>query len=131
LPAFQAKLKSDANYVFSSSKWEHHEETTIPGCKEFYHSYIHAYNETPSYHTATAYAAGQILEAAIKKTGKLDREKIRLVLLSMDAVSIIGRYGVDKKGKQTKHFNVIVQWQNGKKEVVWPEGLKTANPVFR
>jgi len=128
---FHGKLKSDANYVFSSSQWEHHEETTIPGCKEFYHAYIQGYNEKPSYHAATAYAGGQILEAAIKHTGSIEREKLRAVLLSLDTITVIGRYGVDKKGKQIRHFNVIVQWQNGKKEVVWPEGLKTANPIFR
>ena len=86
-----------------------------PGCNEFYNAYIQGYNEKPSYHAATAYAGGQILEAAIKKAGSLDREKIRVILSSMDAISIIGRYGVDKTGAQIKHFNLIIQWQNGKK----------------
>ena len=112
---FHDKLKSDANYVFSSSQWEHSGGGKTPGCNEFYNAYIHVYNEEPSYHAATAYAGGQILEAAIKKAGSLDREKIRGILLSMDAISIIGRYGVDKQGMQIKHFNIIVQWQNGKK----------------
>jgi branched-chain amino acid transport system substrate-binding protein len=131
MPEFQTNLKSDANYVFSSSQWEHHEETTIPGCKEFYHAYIHAYNETPSYHAARAYTSGQILEAAIKNAQSIERNKLRSVLLSLDTITVIGRYGVDKKGMQAKHFNVIVQWQNEEKKIVWPEGLKTANPVFR
>ena len=84
-----------------------------------------------SYHAATAYASGQILETAIKKAGSLDREKIRVILSSMDTISILGRYGVDKRGMQTKHFNIIVQWQNGKKKVVWPDELKTSDPIFR
>jgi branched-chain amino acid transport system substrate-binding protein len=130
LPAFYAKLKSNVNYVFSSSQWEYGGGKT-PGCKEFYDAYTHAYNEAPSYHAATAYASGQILEAAIEKAGSIDREKIRVILLSMDAISIIGRYGVDKRGMQIKHFNVIVQWQNGVKKVVWPNDLKTAEPAFR
>ncbi|NCO84524.1 MAG: amino acid ABC transporter substrate-binding protein [Nitrospirae bacterium] len=131
MPAFQTNLKSDANYVFSSSQWEYIGGSIIPGCKEFYHAYIHAYNETPSYHTATAYASGQILEAAIKNTGSIEREKLRAVLLSLDTITVIGRHGVDKKGKQIKHFNLIIQWQNEEKKIVWPEGLKTANPIFR
>ena len=128
---FHGKLKSDANYVFSSSQWEHSGGGKTPGCNEFYNAYIQGYNEKPSYHAATAYAGGQILEAAIKKAGSLDREKIRVILSSMDAISIIGRYGVDKRGMQIKHFNLIIQWQNGKKKVVWPEDLKTADPIFR
>jgi branched-chain amino acid transport system substrate-binding protein len=131
LPAFHDKLKSDVNYVFSSSQWEHHGGVKPTGCNEFYNAYIQVYNEKPSYHAATTYAGGQILEAVIKKAGSLDREKIRVILLSMDVISIIGRYGVDRTGLQTKHFNLIIQWQNGKKEVVWPDALKTAEPVFR
>ncbi|MDP2277624.1 MAG: amino acid ABC transporter substrate-binding protein [Nitrospirota bacterium] len=128
---FHGKLKSDANYAFSSSQWEHSGGGKTPGCNEFYNAYIQGYNEEPSYHAATAYASGQILESAIKKAGSLDREKIRVILSSMDAISILGRYGVDKRGMQIKHFNLIIQWQNGKKKVVWPEELKTANPIFR
>jgi len=131
MPAFQANLKSDANYAFSSSQWEHSEETTILGSNEFYHAYTHTYNETPSYHAATAYASGQILEAAIKNARSIERKKLRAVLLSLDTITIMGRYGVDKKGMQIKHISVIVQWQNGEKKIVWPEGLKTANPIFR
>lgn len=133
LPSFRDKLKSDANYAFSASQWEHehHEGARLPGCKEFYDAYLKIYNESPSYHAATAYAGGQLIETAIKKAGRINREKIRLVLLSMDAVSIIGRYSVDRRGMQIKHFNVIVQWQNGAKKVVWPEELRTAEPVFR
>ena len=46
----------------------------------------------------------------------------------MDAISIIGRYGVDKRGMQIKHFNLIIQWQNGKKKVVWPGGPENSRP---
>lgn len=98
LPAFHDKLKSDVNYVFSASQWEHYGGGKTPGCKEFYDAYTHAYNETPSYHAATAYASGQILESAIKKAGSIDKKSIRDMLSSMDTMSIIGRYGVDRTG---------------------------------
>jgi branched-chain amino acid transport system substrate-binding protein len=55
----------------------------------------------------------------------------RDILSAMDTMTIIGRYGVDRTGMQIKHFNLIIQWQNGKKEVVWPEELRTAKPVFK
>ena len=131
MQAFYDKLKTSADYVFSASMWEHHSGLKVPGCSEFYEAFMKTYREEPSYHAATAYAGGQILESAIKKAGSIDREKIRVILLSMDAINIIGRYGVDRTGMQIKHFNIIIQWQNGKKEIVWPEELKTANPIFR
>jgi branched-chain amino acid transport system substrate-binding protein len=131
MPAFYGKLRADADYVFSSSQWEHHGGLLSPGCYEFYHSYIQTYKEEPSYHAATAYAAGQILETVAKKAGGLDKTKIKDILSAMDTITIIGRYGVDKTGMQIKHFNLIIQWQNGKKEVVWPEDIMTAKPIFR
>ncbi len=124
-------LKADAGYVFSSSQWEHHGSSTPPGCHEFYISYTKAYKEDPSYHAAVAYAAGQILETALKRSGNLDRNRLRDILSAMDTMTIIGRYGVDRTGMQIKHFNLIIQWQKGKKEIVWPEELRTAQPIFK
>ena len=45
-------------------------------------------------------------------------------------MTLIGRYGVDRTGMQIRQFPVIVQWQGGRKEIVWPEELKTADPDF-
>jgi branched-chain amino acid transport system substrate-binding protein len=131
LPAFYDKLQGNADYVFSSSLWEHHRGLLFLGCPGFYHAFIQTYKEEPSHHAAIAYAAGQILEAALKRSGSLDRKKIRDILSAMNTISIVGRYGVDRTGMQIQHFNLIIQWQNGKKEVVWPKDLRTAQPIFK
>ncbi|MDI6801231.1 MAG: amino acid ABC transporter substrate-binding protein [Thermodesulfovibrionales bacterium] len=129
MPAFYERLKSNANYTFSFSLWEH--STAFNGGREFYKDFIKTCRRPPSYEAAIIYAAAEILEAAIKKTNSLDKTKIRDTLSVMNTMTIIGMYGVDKTGMQIRQFNLIVQWQNGKKEVVWPDGLKTANPKFR
>jgi branched-chain amino acid transport system substrate-binding protein len=49
----------------------------------------------------------------------------------MDAMSIIGRYGVDENGMQIKHFPINIQWQNGEKKVVWPEEIANAAPIIQ
>lgn len=131
LQAFYNKLGADANHVMSSSMWEHCGGLNPKGCQAFYEAYLKTYGEEPSYHAATAYAAGQILEAAAIKANGFDRNKIRETLSKMETVSILGRYGVDARGMQTKHFNLTIQWQNGKKEIVWPEELRTAKPVLK
>lgn len=131
MQAFHERLGANADGVFSSSQWEHHSRLNLPGGHEFYDSYIKTYREEPSYHAASAYAAGQILATAVKKAESLDRDKIRDILSVMDAMTIIGRYGVNRTGMQIKHFNLIIQWQNGKKEIVWPEEIRTAKPVFK
>ena len=131
-PAIQAyhdKLGQDADHAFSSSQWEQHGR--LPGSKLYHSEFVGAYGEEPSYHAANAYAAGQILESAVRKAGSLDRKKIRNVLSAMNTVSIIGRYGVDKTGRQVKHFPLIIQWQDGKRQIVWPKELSTATPIFK
>lgn len=122
-------LKADADYAFSSSQWE--PGLSFPGAREFAKAFTEAYKTEPSYHAASAYAAGQILEAAIRKTQSLDREKLRDTLSSLDTMTVMGRYGVDRDGKQVRHFAVTVQWQKGKKEIVAPPELATAKPVWR
>jgi branched-chain amino acid transport system substrate-binding protein len=82
----------------------------------------------PSYHAATAYAAGQILEQAVKAAGSLERAAVRKALYALDTNTIIGRYAVDRRGVQIKRFPLIVQWQAGKREIVWPPELRTAPP---
>jgi len=129
IPAYHERLGPDADYTFSSALWEPHNK--IPGSEEFYAEFIKSYGHKPSYHSAEAYAAGEVIERAIKKAGSLDREKIREVLSAMQTTTILGRYGVDKTSRQVKHFPLIIQWQNGRKEIVWPKNLSTAKPIFK
>lgn len=123
--AYRERLGKDSELTFSSSQWE-----PLQG-KGFYESFIKTYGIRPSYHAATAYAAGQILEEAIKRLGKIDGKGLRDVLSIMEATTILGRYKVDRTGIQARHQNLIIQWQKGKKEVVWPESIRTAEPIFR
>jgi branched-chain amino acid transport system substrate-binding protein len=128
---FYSILASDADLAFSSSQWEKEVGINFPQGKEFIRSFETLHKAPPSYHAATAYAAGMILEAAFYKLGKVDRNLLRDTLAAMDTMTVIGRYGVDKTGWQIRHFPLIVQWQDGKKKIVWPEKLKTADPKFK
>ena len=86
---------------------------------------------TPTYHAATAYAAGQILEKAVKKANSLERAKIRQALHNLDTYTVIGRYRVDPTGKQNKIFPLTIQWQERTKRIVWPEELATSKPILK
>jgi branched-chain amino acid transport system substrate-binding protein len=127
-PAFSQKLKGEANLVFSTSLWV--PKANFPGSQRFLKEYQATYHETPGYHAALAYATGEVLEEAIKTAGSLNRAKVRASLFQMDSMTILGRYGVDSTGKQTRQQNFITQWQKGNLEIVWPDALKTASPIF-
>jgi branched-chain amino acid transport system substrate-binding protein len=130
LPSYARRFGKDANYTFSSSQWEHLGK--LPGSRAFYKLFLKTYHVKPSYHSAAAFTAGEILEAAVKKAQALDRAKISHALATMETMTIMGRYGDDRKiGKQTKQFPLIIQIQQGRNEIVWPEHLRTSKPVFR
>ena len=126
---YHERFGADANLTFSTSQWEPHSK--FPGSITFYNSFTKTYGHPPSYQAANAYAAGQILDKAVRKAGSLNRAKITDMLATMNAMSIIGRYAVDKTGRQTGHEPLIIQWQRGKKEIVWPEDLSTSKPLFK
>ena len=101
-----------------------------PGTLEFVQAFQEMYGREPAYFAATAYAAGQIMEKAIAKAKSVNRERINRILFSLDTMSVIGRFGVDRTGKQIKNFTLVTQARNGTIEVVWPQSLKTDEPVF-
>lgn len=129
LDEYKEKLGHDANYTFASSLFE--VKANFPGAKRFYDDYLKTYKQPPQYHAAIAYAGGQVLEEAVRRSKTLERGKIRDKLFKMDTITIIGRYRVDKTGKQIKHHVYLIQWQKRQKEIVLPEKLATVKPLMK
>jgi len=130
-PAFQEfydRCGHAAEKVFATSLWE--PRANYPGARKFEHDFIAAYGESPGYHAGLAYAAGQVLTEAIREAGSVDRRRVRDLLFHLDTMTIIGRFGVDRTGKQERQQAFIIQWQDGQKELVWPEAISTAEPRF-
>jgi branched-chain amino acid transport system substrate-binding protein len=73
---------------------------------------------------------GQLLVAAVQLTKSLERGPLRDALSLLDTYCVIGRYKVDRTGRQVKRLPLIVQWQGGQKEIVWPEEVSSAEPIF-
>ena len=130
LRKYHDTLGADAEGSFATSIWEPYESLNFPRSQAFAAAFRERYSMDPSYHAATAYAAGQILEAATMRAGRIERDRIREALYALDTSSVIGRYAVDRTGMQVKRFPLIVQWQKGKKEIVWPKELRSAPLVF-
>ena len=129
LQRFYQRTGDASEQVFATSLWE--PRANYPGAMQFYREFIDTYQETPGYHAGLAYAAGQVLEKAVIEVASFDRDRVRKALFGLDAMTVIGRFGIDKSGKQIRQHSFIIQWQNGQKELVWPDQIKTAEPVFR
>jgi branched-chain amino acid transport system substrate-binding protein len=128
LPDFGKNLGADAEGVMGNSQWE--PTLNIPGAKEFAASYTKKFGHEPGYHAAGGYGAGQVLEAAVKTTGSLDKEQLRATLSNMDITTIFGRYKVDATGMQIGKPGYAIQWIGAQRHIVLPEDVATHKVVF-
>ena len=72
-------------------------EPSLPseGNKEFVKTYRDKYNADPGYYAAFGFVAGTVLEAAVKKAGSIDAEKVREVLTTLKLGTVMGKHEVD------------------------------------
>ncbi len=142
VPAFYQDLGDAANGFAGPSQWEPQVKYTPelakklgvewvgPTIEEFVRMYKEAYGETPGYHAAGGFAAGLFLQAAIEKAGSIDRQAVCNAAKHLDIMTFFGRLKVDPEtGLQVAHEMVVVQWQKGVKQIIWPESVATAKPI--
>lgn len=85
-----------------------------------------------------AYAHVQILKEAMELAASADRRKVATALRQLDikggpAGSLFpdGRVKFDAKGRREGAQMVIIQWQKGKLETIWPTEIATAKPIWK
>ena len=108
-------LGANVEGIFGRSAWEASVDT--PANKAFVESYKAKYNRVPSYHSAAAYAAGQVFEAAIRAKGP-DPAAIREFLATQTIESVLGHFKVNAKGQQEGYHYLATQWHGGESHVV-------------
>ena len=128
LPDFGTNLGLDANGVMGNSQWE--PSLKHPGVKEFVDAYKAKFGHEPGYHAGGGYGAGQVLEAAIKMAGSVDRDKVRAALFKLDTTTAFGRYKVDSTGMQIGKPGYAIQWIDGERQMVLPDDVATAKIVY-
>jgi branched-chain amino acid transport system substrate-binding protein len=129
-PGFYGKVGPYAEGVFGPSQWEPFERIPFPGTSRFIRDFVEYSGLMPSYHASAAFSACQILERAVTETRSLDHDRIRDYISRLDSVSVIGRFKVDPNGRQIGHNPLIIQWQGGRKEIVYPTKMQTAPAWF-
>jgi branched-chain amino acid transport system substrate-binding protein len=139
---FYEALGRDAEFVYGATAWvpelvELRAGGLIPiarqypGAREFVQSYKKEFpGADSSYHSAAGYGGCEILVDAIRRAGSRDGDKLREAVLRIDRNTVFGRFKVDPDGVQIGHKMLTVQWQDGKKVIVWPEELAQGKPRF-
>jgi branched-chain amino acid transport system substrate-binding protein len=131
LPDFYTQAGPVAEGIFGPSQWEPDERVPFPGTIQFIKMFTEFAGISPSYHAGAAYAGCQLLQESIIANDGLDHIKIRDYIAALDTVTVIGRFKVDPTGRQVGHNTLIIQWQDGKKEIVYPTKMQTAKPRFK
>lgn len=107
-----------------------------PAAKHFYDAYVEMWKEEPAtYFAPLGYINIYFLVEGIKKAGTLDKESLIKALQSLEFEdTALGEPLKIQPSNIIKNqgfkYQKILQWQNGKQEVIWPLDLQTADLVY-
>jgi branched-chain amino acid transport system substrate-binding protein len=118
---FGRQLGDDANGVMGAIAWMR--SGKMPLAYDFSFRYKQKYGHNAAVHAAYGYAGGQVLEAAVRLAGSLQRDAVREQLKTMKFRSLLGHYRVDETGSQTAKKTFVLQWQDGFRLLVLPEDI--------
>ena len=106
-----------------------HYGENFPGVKELNAKHQADFGRPSDILVGPAYACVQILADAIERAGTLDRDAIRDAIADTDMMTVMGNVSFNGDGTGNV-LNPLVQWQNGKMELVWPLDQKTADFIY-
>ena len=123
-PGFADAIAGNAHGVLGTTGWRPYLPT--PGNEAFGRRFHERWGTEPDTHAAQAYAAGELLVRAFRRQGSIAPGGLRDALFRIDAETVFGRFAVAPSGLQTGKENAVVQWQEGRPEVVYPPRYRTA-----
>jgi len=131
LPEFKENAGVASEDVISATLW--HEVLPFPGAMDFYNKFKARFNKSVDYHGAEAYAACYVIADVLKRTKSLKADDIKAALAATDMMTVFGPVKFTTWGKmknQNKVETYVVQWLDGKLELVWPAELATKKFVY-
>jgi branched-chain amino acid transport system substrate-binding protein len=107
----------------------YHVDAQTPGNEEFLEAYRAKYDTDPPEDAADAFAAAQVLQAAVEAVGSIDdQEALADWLHENEVETILGTLSWDETGAPEQAF-LLAQWQNGDEEIVLPEESATSDTI--
>jgi len=131
LPEFAQNSGVASENVISATLW--HEVLPFPGAMDYYNKFVAKFNKPTEYHGAEAYAACYVIADVLKRTKSFKAADIKQALSETDMMTVFGPVKFTDWGKM-KNQNIaatyVVQWINGKLELVWPTEHATKAFVY-
>ena len=111
-------LGKDGDYVLLAPGW--HNAFNFPGVAELNAKHRQRLGRPADVITGPSYACVQIVADAVERAGKLDPLAIRDAMAATNLQTVEGPVRFRPDGTGIVPF-VLVQWQNGSQQLVWPK----------
>lgn len=131
-------IGQDAKYHFSQTLWHPKVRWDVNAgldrdtVAERYKKLFPDAKYDADFQTALAYGAGAVLEEIIKKAQSLEAAKLKQAAIDLSGKLTVmtGPYEILESGKQVQMEFVVMQNQKDGLEVVYPESVATAKPIY-
>ena len=123
-PGFIRRVGQDAEHALGLTAYE--PNSPWPANQAFLAAWRARWQGEPGVFAAHAYAAGLVLQGAVRSAGTLESGRLRAALRALEIDTPLGRHRVDAHGVQVGVKPAVVQIRRGRREVVWPPEMATA-----
>jgi branched-chain amino acid transport system substrate-binding protein len=131
LPEFRQNAGVAGDKLISATLW--HQVLPFPGAMEYYNKFVKRYGKPTEYHGAEAYAACYVIADALKRAKSFASADMKQALAETDMMTIFGPVKFtewDNMKNQNKASTYVVQWIDGRLELVWPKEIATKPLVY-
>jgi branched-chain amino acid transport system substrate-binding protein len=112
--------------IFYTVSWS--AEADYPENQEFVQRYRAKFNRVPEEDAADAFAAAQVVQAAVEAVKEIDQTKLADWLHANEVQTILGPLHWDQTGAPQSDF-LLAQWQGGESKIVLPKDVATSDTV--
>jgi branched-chain amino acid transport system substrate-binding protein len=112
--------------IFFAVSWS--PDANYPLNQEFVRAYRAKFGSDPSEDAADAFAAAQIVQAAVEGVGSLDQPKLADWLHANTVQTILGPMSWDARGAPEGAF-ILGQWQGGRSRIVLPRNIANTDTI--
>jgi branched-chain amino acid transport system substrate-binding protein len=131
MPEFQKNAGVASEKVISATLW--YQSLKYPGAMDYFKKYVTKYDSETEYHGAEAYAAAYVMADTLRRAKSFNSTDIKQALSETKMMTVFGPVkfiSYEKFTNQNKLPTYVVQWINGRLELVWPEANKTKKFVY-
>lgn len=119
-PSWTQALGKDGDYVLLTPGW--HYNFRAAGVTELNAKHQQRLGRPADVITGPSYACVQVVADAIARAGRLDPPAIRDAIATTNLQTVVGTVRFRADGTGAQPF-VVVQWQNGAQQLVWPKEM--------